>query len=154
MLKKLILIAFIMLSTPVFAQSSEALAPTNEQLNEDGSLSKKSTQVEETIVKQYSEPTLDESIDRYSAEYNIPRVWLVNLANCESSYGTRLIGDNGNAYGVYQYWIPTWLDFERMSKMDLNRDSEQDQVRMTSWALAHGYGSRWSCDYKTGKVKQ
>lgn len=153
MLKKLILIVLLMLSAPVFAQSSDALAPTNEQLNEDSQISKKSTQVEEKIVKQYSELTLDETIDKFSAEYNVPKAWLVNLATCESSYGTNLTGDNGHAYGVYQYWIPTWLDFERMFNIDLNRNSQYDQVKMTAIALSKGYGYRWSCDYKTGKVK-
>lgn len=61
MIKKLILIAFLLLSVPMFAHSSEALAPTNEQLIEEvivsTSTSKKSIQVEEKIVKQYSEPT-------------------------------------------------------------------------------------------------
>jgi len=150
-----------MLSAPVFAQSSDALAPTNEQLNEVKSTNvdntKKSTQDEEMVVKQSSEPTLDETIDKFSAEYNVPKAWLVNLATCESSYGTRLWGDwdgkEYRAYGTMQYHYTTWLDFEKWSHMDLNRNSQYDQVRMTAWALANGYGSRWSCDYKTGKVK-
>lgn len=150
-----------MLSAPLLAQSSDALAPTNEQLIEVATTTveiqpvatKKSTQVEEEIVKQPSELTLTESIDKFSAEYNIPRAWLVNLAKCESSFGTRLVGDNGNAYGPYQYWTRTWNYFEQLSGMNLNRNSQYDQTRLTAWALANGYGSHWSCDYRTGKVK-
>lgn len=65
MLKKLILIATFLLSVPVLAQSPEALAPTNEKLIEVATTTiqtveedaKRSTQVEEEIVKQYIEPT-------------------------------------------------------------------------------------------------
>lgn len=61
------MIATLMLSVPVLAQSSEALAPTNEQLIEVATTTvqtvkedtKRSTQVEEEVVKQYIEPTKD-----------------------------------------------------------------------------------------------
>lgn len=94
--------------------------------------------------------TLTETIDKFALEYSIPREWLVNLAKCESSYGTRLVGDNGNARGVYQYWERTWKWFEQLSGMDLDRESYYDQSRLTSWALKNGYGNHWTCDYKTG----
>lgn len=161
MIKKLILIAILVLSATMFAQSVEALAPTNEQLIETKIITstssttqvKKSIQDEEQIVKQLSQPTLDESIDQYSQEYNIPRQWLVNLATCESTFGTRWYGDKNNAEGPYQYWERTWNYFEKLSKLDLNKHSTHDQTRLTAWALSKGYGSHWSCNYKTGKVK-
>lgn len=99
------------------------------------------------------ELTLTESIVKFSEEYNIPSIWLTNLAKCESSYGTRLVGDGGNARGVYQYWNRTWLWFEKLSGMDLDRESSYDQTKMTSWALANGYGSHWTCSYETGKPR-
>lgn len=155
------MIATLLFIAPVLAQSSDALAPAHEQLievatttvqtvNED---TKKQTQVEEATVKQPEEYTLDEAINKFSSEYNIPRQWLVNLAKCESSYGIRLVGDNGNAYGPFQYWNRTWNYFEDLSNMNLNRNSMYDQTRLTAWALSNGYGGHWSCDYRTGKVK-
>lgn len=99
------------------------------------------------------ELTLTESINKFAKEYNIPARWLTNLATCESSYGTRLVGDGGNARGVYQYWNRTWEWFEKLSGMDLDRESYFDQSRLSAWALANGYGSHWTCSYETGKPR-
>ena len=103
-------------------------------------------------VKHPKDYTLTESINKFSLEYNIPREWLINLASCESTYGKRLIGDGGNAYGQFQYWEDTWKEFERRSGMNLDKYSSYDQVKMTAWALKNNLGHRWSCDYQTGNV--
>ena len=94
-----------------------------------------------------------DTIDKFSREYSIPKEWLINLANCESSFGKRIVGDGGLARGVYQYHLGTWLWFEKLSGMDLDRESYFDQSKMTSWALQNNLGGHWSCDYKTGKVR-
>jgi hypothetical protein len=104
-------------------------------------------------VKLPEDYTLDDAIDKFSREYSIPREWLVNLAKCESSFGKRLVGDNGNAYGQYQYWEPTWVEFEKRIGQDLDKFSLYDQTKMTAFALDNNLGHRWSCNYLTGKVK-
>lgn len=114
--------------------------------------------VEPVVVEQNVTPvadtmSLEQIIDKFSLEYNIPKAWLINLAKCESTMGKYLIGDGGYAYGVYQYHEPTWKDFERWSGMDLDKYSMYDQTKMTAWALSTGRGYNWSCDYRTGFVK-
>ena len=97
--------------------------------------------------------TLQDAIIEQAKRYEIPSQWLTNLANCESSYGTNLIGDHGLAHGVYQYHQSTFDWFSKSYGESLDRESYYDQTKLTAWALKKGLGSHWSCDYKTGKVK-
>ena len=154
MIKHLLCIAALLIMVPVHAQTPTAPQEVQSTPTVEKTINVDVEQEKEVEVKHVREPSLDEAIDKFSAEYNVPKAWLVNLAKCESTMGTRLIGDNGQAYGVYQYHVGTWLDFERWFKVDLNRNSEYDQVKMTAIALSKGYGYRWSCDYKTGKPRQ
>jgi hypothetical protein len=106
-----------------------------------------------TVVAVKRETTINDYIKQYSSEFNIPEAWLNNLASCESTFRPTVYGDGGNAYGLFQYWQPTWNEFARKYGKPLNRSSPKDQVELTAWALKNGYGKRWSCDYKTGLVR-
>ena len=154
MIKHLLCIVALLIIVPVHAQTPTTPQEVQSTPTVEQTINVDVEQEKEVEVKHDRELSLEETIDKFSAEYNVPKAWLINLAKCESTMGTRLIGDNGQAYGVYQYHVPTWLDFEKWSGMNLNRQSQYDQVHMTAWALSAGKGGNWSCDYRTGKPRQ
>jgi soluble lytic murein transglycosylase-like protein len=126
---------------------SEPLPPTLPSITPEVQVERPATT---TVIKT---PTINDYIIQYSKEFNIPSKWLHNLAKCESSYNPKVYGDGGNAYGLFQYWKPTWKSFTSQYGEPLSRDSAKDQIELTAWALSKGYGSHWTCDYKTGFVR-
>lgn len=163
MIKKLILIAFLLLSVPMFAHSSEALAPTNEQLIEEvivsTSTSKKSTQAEEKIVKQYSEPTLgkavydiseiEPTIKKYALEYGVSEYQMKVTLMCESANGNYLnnkqsdIHRNGvreNSWGIAQINLRWHPEVTKAQALD-----PVFSVRFMAKRFAIGKQDEWTC---------
>jgi len=145
-------VAYAINSNPIESINTQSATSTEQAL--DGSkLPLEASEVQKSVDSTSNNRSLEENIEFYAKEYQIPSVWLTNLAKCESTMGKNLWGDNNKAFGVFQYHSPTWSDFERWSGMNLDRYSEHDQVKMTAWALSTGRGYNWSCNYKTGKVR-
>lgn len=67
------------------------------------------------------------------------------VIECES--GNKMIyGDNGNAYGIAQFWKDTFEMMKRKSGMYwLDYYSMQDQRTLLVWALEHNLGFHWTC---------
>lgn len=60
-------------------------------------------------------------------------------------------GDNGKAYGIYQFHQETFIWMAGLSgRPELKRKSKSDQEWLFDWALKNGYEKHWTC-YK--KVK-
>lgn len=127
---------------------SEPLAPTLPSITPEVKVERPTT-----TTAEIKPPTINDYINQYATEFNIPKQWLHNLAKCESTYRPTVYGDGGNAYGLFQYWQPTWDFFTTKYGKPLSRESPKDQIELTAWALNKGYGSHWTCDYKTGLVR-
>lgn len=86
--------------------------------------------------------------------------FLVAVARCESELKTTAVGDNGKAYGVYQFHQPTFEMFARMMREDGTiakdvsldyRDTEHN-IRMASWAFSTERDWHWTCARNVSKV--
>lgn len=74
---------------------------------------------------------------------------------CESSNRHEGVwGDNGKAYGKYQFWEKTFDSLaKKAGRPELQWQSERDQEWLFTWAIQNGYGRLWTC-YNTIKYKR
>ena len=77
------------------------------------------------------------------------------LIQCESQ-GQNIARPDSNgkmSYGILQYQMTTWLDFEQLSGIHGSPMDEQTAIDMAEWAVAHAYLRRWTCAHILGMVK-
>lgn len=69
------------------------------------------------------------------------------LIKCESQgVNVARIDSNGKmSYGILQYQMATWKEWERLSGIQGSPMDEATAIRMAEWAIPHGYISRWTC---------
>ncbi len=98
-------------------------------------------------VETNKELTVEGYITLYSSIYGSNKEELMKVARCESNLKQTAIGDNGKAKGIFQYHTPTWLEFERQFRQDLDIESYADQSKLTAWAFSKGekYKRHWTC---------
>jgi hypothetical protein len=77
---------------------------------------------------------------------------LVLIAHCESfdyrtnRYGIRSIGDKGKAYGMFQFYYKTFLEFAKKSGIHSPHwKNPYQQIYVADWMIRHGYQTRWAC---------
>ena len=100
-------------------------------------------QLRQEAVRQESIP---EEIDSLCKRYSFPYPTLMKkLAWAESRMGKdKRHGDGGKAYGLYQWHLDTWKEFQKkFNRYDLHWTNSRDQIEMTILALQHGYWYRW-----------
>ena len=98
-------------------------------------------------IEQVPTPTEVEQYIRQTArELRIDEYTFVEVAQCESGFLTDAIGDNGLAFGVFQFHKTTWNMFNEEFEVNLDYFSWKDQVKMDSLAWKRGYEQRhWTC---------
>jgi len=77
------------------------------------------------------------------------------LISCESGGvdGGCGIDSNGKeSCGILQYQDATWSDFSSMSGISGSPLIPQDAIKMTDWAISHGFLYRWTCARILGLV--
>ena len=79
-------------------------------------------------------------IRHYAKLYNISEDGMINLAKCESNFDIDILGDKGQALGLYQWWQKSWDYYNRKNKTELDRDSWQHQIEMTARVLSEKNG--------------
>lgn len=151
-----LLVTFLLVAISLFLSRDVVEAPI---AHAQESLSTTTIEIKSTKIQEVATPTVkilttNDYIKLYSTKYQIPEVWLRNLGWCESRMNQSAVGDSGNAIGMFQYWPNTWTLFTTEFGRKLNRNSSHDQILLTAWALSKGYGYHWTCDYKTGLVRE
>ncbi|HBM45676.1 MAG: hypothetical protein UT05_C0004G0018 [Parcubacteria group bacterium GW2011_GWF2_38_76] len=84
-------------------------------------------------------------IKKYSKEFNYSEKMARAIAYCESNYVPNARGDNGKAYGVYQFHKPTFEMFSRLKGEKLDYYNPEDNIKLAIWALANDKENHWSC---------
>ena len=78
--------------------------------------------------------------------YEVDEEYALCVAHRESSMDQAAVGDDGNAVGLWQFWLPTWEIFRK--KMDVATDDMrndlQESTRTAMWAFANGYARHWA----------
>ena len=76
----------------------------------------------------------------------------VLIAHCESfdfkadRYGIHVVGDNGLAYGLFQFHYGTFMEFAKKAGVaDPNWKDPYQQIHVANWMIIHGYIKNWAC---------
>ena len=85
-----------------------------------------------------------EVADKYQIEYDL----LYNLAICESGLKHEKYGDNGRAYGLFQWWQSSWDMYNKKFGTTLDRKNIDDQTEMTAKVLNIGGYKNWTNCFK------
>ena len=85
-----------------------------------------------------------EAADKYQIDYDL----LYNLAICESGLKHEKYGDNGRAYGLFQWWQSSWDMYNKKFGTTLDRKNIDDQAEMTAKVLNIGGYKNWTNCFK------
>lgn len=91
-----------------------------------------------------SEQSITVQIDHFAALYGVDGSLVKKIVQCESKGNEKATGDNGLAYGLFQYHKGS---FERHAKLlgeELDYYSSYDQIKLGVFAISKGYGREWS----------
>lgn len=105
-------------------------------------------------VKQLDQP-IGQVIIEESIKGGVDPILMLNVAHCEASYKhDNMVGDNGKAYGAYQFHKPTFDAFKKEAGMpELNYEDRNDQIKLAVWGFKNGKAKHWTCydkvKYKT-----
>jgi len=72
----------------------------------------------------------------------------LKIAECESSLRPNVFGDNGRAYGVYQFHKPTFYEFSAKFGEELDYYNSEHNIKLAIWALANDREYHWTCYHK------
>lgn len=89
--------------------------------------------------------TPQEYIKVYAKEYEVSEKLLLSVAYCESKYNEKAIGDNGKAYGIFQFHRQSFDRFKKELGEDLDYSSAKDQAKLAAFAFSKGYQHHWTC---------
>ena len=64
---------------------------------------------------------------------------------CESSGKIDAVGDNGRAYGLFQFWENTFKLFAKDMGEKLEWKNPEHQIKLASWAFSKGKQTHWTC---------
>ena len=70
------------------------------------------------------------------------------LIQCESGNRHEIWGDNGNAFGPFQFWRDTFYEFVKeagMEDMKMDWKNTEHQFRIYKWAYFNGKLKHWTC---------
>lgn len=85
-------------------------------------------------------------ISDFSEKEGIDGEHLIKVAQCESNFNEKALGDNGKAYSIFQFWKETFKTFKQEAEMLwLQYEDPIDQIRLAVWAFSNGKESHWTC---------
>lgn len=84
-------------------------------------------------------------IVKYAREYGVDLEMSLAIAKCESGFNPVIFGDNGLAYGTYQFHFSTFVAFAKEMGEKMEYDSIVDNIKLANWAFANGKLRHWSC---------
>ena len=78
--------------------------------------------------------------------FDVPEEFALCVADSESRFDPRAIGDHGDAVGLFQFHLGTWQHFRTRMGLppeDLRQDA-REASRTACWAFANGFQQRWT----------
>ncbi|KKQ97138.1 MAG: hypothetical protein UT24_C0052G0009 [Candidatus Woesebacteria bacterium GW2011_GWB1_39_12] len=88
-------------------------------------------------------------IKQYSAQYAVSPEEMTRVMMCESSGKADAIGDNGLAFGLFQFHENTFNLFSKELGEKLDWKNPEHQIKLASWSFANGKQGHWTCYKKT-----
>ena len=84
-------------------------------------------------------------IRQYSAQYAVSAEEMTRVMLCESSGKINAVGDNGKAYGLFQFHENTFKMFAKDLDEELEWKNPEHQIKLASWAFSKGKQTHWTC---------
>ncbi|MGQ9584156.1 MAG: transglycosylase SLT domain-containing protein [Anaerolineae bacterium] len=85
-------------------------------------------------------------VQKWARYYQVDVGFALCVARHESHFDNLAVGDGGAAFGLYQFWLPTWKMMRQ--KMGLSTEDRrfhlEESIKTACWAFAHGYRSYWA----------
>lgn len=99
-----------------------------------------------SVYAQGLDPEILRAVQRWARYYQVDIGFALCVAYHESRFDRFAVGDEGAAFGLYQFWLPTW----RMLRQQMGLSTQdrrfhvEESVKTALWAFAHGYRSHWA----------
>jgi len=123
-----------------------ALAAEIVPFQEEGYMLEPKEEKEETISdKILGEKEIQNLILHYSAQYAVSAEEMTRVMMCESSGKADAIGDNGLAFGLFQFHENTFNLFSKELGEKLDWKNPEHQIKLASWSFANGKQRHWTC---------
>lgn len=84
-------------------------------------------------------------IRQYSTQYAVSYEEMRRVMMCESQGNPNAVGDNGRAYGLFQFWENTFNLFAKDLGEKLEWKNPEHQIKLASWAFSVGKQTHWTC---------
>ena len=88
-------------------------------------------------------------IKKYSAQYAVSYDEMTRVMMCESTGKADAVGDNGLAFGLFQFHENTFNLFSKELGEKLDWKNSEHQIKLASWSFANGKQRHWTCYKKT-----
>ena len=98
-----------------------------------------------TTLKTLGVEAIKDLIKYYSALYAVSYEEMSRVMACESSGKIDAVGDNGRAYGLFQFWENTFKLFAKDMGEKLEWKNPEHQIKLASWAFSKGKQTHWTC---------
>jgi len=87
-----------------------------------------------------------ELIEHYSAIYGQDPALMKKVAECESKYNIKALGDSGRAFSVFQFHKGTFNNWSKEKGEKLDYKSYHDHIKLAVWAFSKGesYRGHWT----------
>jgi len=89
--------------------------------------------------------SIPDLIVKYADVYNVEASAALAIARCESNYRSDVYGDNGLAYGVFQFHRDTFDMFAKKFGGDWDYFNTEDNVHLAIRMFAIGEWNHWTC---------
>jgi hypothetical protein len=101
------------------------------------------------LMERIARDTGDEvlaAVKMWALYYEVDEAYALCIAHRESSLNQTAVGDDGNAIGLWQFWLPTWEMFRKKMQAtpDDLRGDLHESTRTAMWAFANGYARHWA----------
>lgn len=100
--------------------------------------------IQELEIIKPVELTVEEQINYYSKLYNTDSNLVSKVIQCESKGSNTAVGDGGLSRGIAQFQKPTFINLSNKLGEELDYTSSHDQIKLTVWSIANGYGRNWT----------
>lgn len=95
-------------------------------------------------------PTVQETITKFTKEYQIDETMFLKVAYCESKLNPNAIhyndgGHGKHSVGIMQFQHNTFVTWSKIMGEDLDYYSYYDQIKLASYMWSKHQENQWSC---------
>lgn len=95
--------------------------------------------------------TVQETIVKYAQVFAVPEKELLTVAQCESGFNPKAIGDQGHAVNIFQFHKPTFETYAQKLGENLDYYSYHDQAKLAAYMFSIKQQKHWTCWIKNFK---